>query len=106
MDDGLRTRDLHLGKVPRYQLRYVHMRASGGDRTRDLRPTMAALDRLSFEGAVPREGFEPHWTGFGPAASTVGYRGAEGAGLEPTQPASKPAAYRSPNPHRWRGPKD
>ena len=56
VDDGARTRDLHLGKVPRYQLRYVHMRAFGGDRTRNLRPTMAALDRLSFEGKVPREG--------------------------------------------------
>jgi hypothetical protein len=24
-DDGVRTRDLNLGKVPRYQLRYVRM---------------------------------------------------------------------------------
>ena len=25
-DDGVRTRDLHLGKVTRYQLRYIRMR--------------------------------------------------------------------------------
>lgn len=25
VDDGDRTRDLHLGKVPRYQLRYIHL---------------------------------------------------------------------------------
>ena len=27
MDDGVRTRDLHLGKVPRYQLRHIHISA-------------------------------------------------------------------------------
>jgi len=28
-DDGDRTRDLNLGKVPRYQLRYVRLSPSG-----------------------------------------------------------------------------
>ena len=28
-DDGVRTRDLNLGKVPRYQLRYVRISCGG-----------------------------------------------------------------------------
>lgn len=28
MNDGVRTRDLHHGKVPRYQLRHIHVVAS------------------------------------------------------------------------------
>ncbi|MFM2215583.1 MAG: hypothetical protein RJA88_952, partial [Actinomycetota bacterium] len=28
-DDGVRTRDLNLGKVPRYQLRYVRILCRG-----------------------------------------------------------------------------
>jgi hypothetical protein len=30
-DDGIRTRDPHLGKVMRYQLRYVRMPPGTGD---------------------------------------------------------------------------
>ena len=36
-DDGIRTRDPHLGKVMRYQLRYIRM-AAGGIAARSERP--------------------------------------------------------------------
>jgi hypothetical protein len=46
----VRTGDLHLGKVTRYQLRYNRMRAFGGIRTRSLVRTKDALHLVSFEG--------------------------------------------------------
>jgi hypothetical protein len=57
-DDGTRTRDPHLGKVMRYQLRYVRMGATGRTRTGCLGRTRTALYRVSY-GGVPRAGLEP-----------------------------------------------
>src|SRR4051812_9660327 len=50
-DDGTRTRGPHLGKVMRYQLRYVRTRATGRPRTGCLGRTRTALYRLSYGGA-------------------------------------------------------
>jgi hypothetical protein len=40
-DDGIRTRDPHLGKVMRYQLRYVRMPSAGRSTARAPKKTLA-----------------------------------------------------------------
>jgi hypothetical protein len=52
-DGGTRTRDPHLGKVMRYQLRHVRMRATGRTRTGCLGRTRTALYQVSYGGLVP-----------------------------------------------------
>jgi hypothetical protein len=67
VDDGVRTRDLHLGKVTRYQLRYIHeaapggRRDDGGIRTRDLPALQAgALGRSATSSGVGQcDGSQP-----------------------------------------------
>ena len=57
-DDRDRTGDLHLGKVARYQLRHVRMRAPGRHRTCGPLLTRQPLCQLSYGGAVSSARFE------------------------------------------------
>ena len=53
-DDRVRTGDLHLGKVTRYQLRYARMRAVGQTRTGHLARTGRVLYLMSYDGVCLR----------------------------------------------------
>jgi hypothetical protein len=67
VEDGVRTRDLHLGKVTRYQLRYIHeaapggWRDDGGIRTRDLPALQAGAlgHSATSSGAGQCDGSQP-----------------------------------------------
>ena len=48
--DGIRTRDIHLGKVALYQLSYYRTRALGRNRTTDTQIFSLLLYRLSYQG--------------------------------------------------------
>lgn len=87
-NDGLRSRDLHIGNVPLYRLSYVRMEATvgveptqdgfadhripalpschspdGRHRTYNLLVNSQALCHLSYIGRVPPRGFEPRTQG-------------------------------------------
>ena len=48
--DGIRTRDIHLGKVALYQLSYYRKCALGRNRTTDTQIFSLLLYRLSYQG--------------------------------------------------------
>src|SRR5262249_6019942 len=65
-------------------------RAPGGSRTRCLRLTMAALDQGELQGrACHGRESNPHWTGFEPAASTIGLPRRSGRRIRTCTAASK-----------------
>ncbi len=58
--DGIRTRDIHLGKVALYQLSYYRKCALGRNRTTDTQIFSLLLYRLSYQGIMAtRMGLEP-----------------------------------------------
>ena len=54
--DGIRTRDIHLGKVALYQLSYYRKCALGRNRTTDTQIFSLLLYRLSYQGRYDPEG--------------------------------------------------